>query len=159
MAVRRDAFNRVHGFRVDYSKVGDSPKSEDTDLCLRVTKSSNGGLWMFVPDAVVEHEVEPERCRFPFFLRRCFSEGKGKVELAHLNAGRRELSDESNYVRHTAPAGLIRHARLALQTGDANSARRSAAIFFGLGAAGLGAAVGEVQHVVTRGHKPRRHER
>jgi GT2 family glycosyltransferase len=159
MAVRRNAFNMVHGFRVEFSKVDDSPKSEDTDLCLRVTKGSNGGIWMFVPEAVVEHEVGPERSRFRFFVRRCFSEGRGKMELAHLNAGRSELRDESNYFRHTAPAGVMRYARLAVQDRDVNSARRGAAILVGLGAAGLGAVVGEAEHVLTRGSALRKYER
>jgi hypothetical protein len=149
----------VHGFRVEFSKVDDSPKSEDTDLCLRVTKGSNGGIWMFVPEAVVEHEVGPERSRFRFFVRRCFSEGRGKMELAHLNAGRSELRDESNYFRHTAPAGVMRYARLAVQDRDVNSARRGAAILVGLGAAGLGAVVGEAEHVLTRGSALRKYER
>jgi glucosyl-dolichyl phosphate glucuronosyltransferase len=158
LAVRRDAFNRVHGFRVDFSKVDDSPKSEDTDLCLRVTKDSQGGVWMFVPEAVVEHEVGPERCSFRFFVRRCFSEGKGKVELAYLNSGRSELREESNYFRRSAPAGIIRYSRLAVEDRDFNSARRGAAIIFGLGAAGLGAFAGESKQVLTRAATLGRHQ-
>jgi GT2 family glycosyltransferase len=150
MAVRRDAFTFVHGFRVDFSKVNNSPKPEDTDFCVRVTRGSRGGTWMFVPDAVVDHEVGPERCHFGFFVRRCFTEGLGKVQLAHLNAGRQDLQDEVNYIRHTAPAGARRYARAAIRHKDGNSLRRSAAIMAGLGAAALGAMAAQAKYVVSR---------
>lgn len=158
MAVRRDAFTKVAGFRVDFSKVDNSPKSEDTDFCLRVTEGTGGGIWMFVPEAVVEHEIGPERCRFSFFVRRCFSEGKGKVELAYLNAGKRDLQDESRYVRHLAPVALGRYWWRALRYLDADAARRGVAVIVALGAAGLGAAVGEVQHASVWSARRWKHE-
>jgi glucosyl-dolichyl phosphate glucuronosyltransferase len=150
MAVRRSAFNSVDGFRVDYSKVGDTPKSEDTDFCVRVSKASTDGKWIFVPEAVVEHEIGSERSRFTFFVRRCYVEGKGKIELAHLNAGRRELAVESNYIRRTAPAGAGRYVRLAVRDRDPNYIRKSGAIFAGIGAAGVGALVAEGKHLLHR---------
>lgn len=149
MAVRRDAFVAVGGFRVDFSKVGDSPKPEDTDFCVRVTRAWGGGIWMFVPDAKVHHQIGRERSGFPFFVQRCFSEGMGKVALAHLNGGRRDLWDESNYVRRAAPAGAIRYARLAVYGRDGTSLRRCAAILAGLAAAALGAVAGQARHLLS----------
>jgi GT2 family glycosyltransferase len=143
MAVRREAFSSVQGFRIEYSKVDNSPKSEDTDFCMRVAERSGGGVWMFVPEAIAEHEIGLARSRFKFFVLRCFAEGKAKVELAHLDGGRRELLDESAYMRHAAPASAGRYARMALIHRDSASLRRGAAIIAGLIAATLGAIVGE----------------
>jgi hypothetical protein len=151
MAVRREAFNSVQGFRVDYSKVDNSPKSEDTDFCMRVAEQSGGGIWMFVPDATAEHEIGPVRSRFKFFILRCFAEGKAKVELAHLDGGRRELVDESAYVRHAAPASAGRYARMALVHRDSVSLRKGAAIMAGLLAATLGVIVGEAFNLTHGG--------
>ena len=39
---------------------------------------------MYVPAAVVDHPVEAARGRFGFFLRRCFHEGRGKIQMARL---------------------------------------------------------------------------
>ncbi|MFZ0994699.1 MAG: glycosyltransferase [Candidatus Dormiibacterota bacterium] len=147
MAVRRDAFNQVQGFRTDYSKVGDSPKSEDTDFCVRVTRASRGGVWVFVPEAVVEHEIGLERSRFRFFIRRCFVEGNAKIEMAHLNLGRSDLGDEADYVRHAAPASALRYARLAITDLDIDALRKAAAILVGLAAAALGATIAQALHM------------
>ncbi|MGA8208008.1 MAG: glycosyltransferase [Candidatus Dormiibacterota bacterium] len=150
MAVRRDAFNEVQGFRVDYSKVGDSPKSEDTDFCARVTRASKGGVWMFVPQAVVEHEIGPERSGLQFFVRRCFVEGKAKIEMAHLNFGRSDLGDEAHYVRHAAPASARHYLRRGVANFDLNSIRKAAVIGMGLIAAALGALVAQALYVARR---------
>jgi GT2 family glycosyltransferase len=83
MAVRRDVFEAVDGFRDGFGKIGDRARPEDTDLCVRMARAS-GGHWMYVPDAVIDHPVPPERTTFGFFLARCFSEGRGKVEMARL---------------------------------------------------------------------------
>lgn len=157
MAVRREAFDSVNGFRVNFSKVDDSPKSEDTDFCLRVTKQTHGGVWMFVPAALVEHEVNIERSRFLFFVGRCFSEGKGKIDMAHINLGRRDLEDESKYMRHTTVVGLRRYMSLAIRNGDAAAARQGAAVFAGLGAASLGAVLGQGEYLLTRGARLRKY--
>ena len=60
MAVRRAVFEKVGGFRVDFGKVGDVSRPEDTDLCIRMS-TETGGRWIFVPEAVVDHDVEAER--------------------------------------------------------------------------------------------------
>jgi GT2 family glycosyltransferase len=155
MAVRREAFIKVGGFRLDFCKVGDKPKPEDTDLCIRMSRAFSGGTWLLVPGAVVDHEVGDERCRFTFFLARCFAEGQTKVELARLNSGGEELTDEYIYVRRALGSGLLRHLARGIRLRDVASFERAFAIATGLGAAGLGAALSYARPVRTREHEDR----
>jgi GT2 family glycosyltransferase len=138
MAVRRDAFETVGGFRRGFGKLGRTSRPEDTDLCIRVGASSPGDRWLYVPTAIVDHEVPRERATFAFFLRRCYSEGAGKVELsAHLGADR-DLGDERSYLLRTLPRAIAR------DLGTLNW-RGALAIIAGAGMAGLGAAVSIVR--------------
>ncbi|MEV6350184.1 glycosyltransferase family 2 protein [Actinoplanes sp. NPDC051851] len=85
MAVRRDAFDLVGGFRTGFGKLGDRNRPEDTELCLRMS-AETGGSWMYVPGAVIDHEVPASRSTFTFLMRRCYHEGRGKVQMATLLA-------------------------------------------------------------------------
>ncbi len=138
MAVRRDIFHRVGGFRVDFGKVGNVSRPEDTDLCVRMTRAAPGAIWMFVPDAIVDHEVGPERSRFGFFVRRCYNEGQGKVEFARLNQGRHDLRDEFRYFGRTLPSGIRRYLGTALRSRDWDAVRCAGVIVVGMAAAGTG---------------------
>ncbi len=91
MAVRSDVFAKVGGFRLDFGKVGVVSRPEDTDLCIRMGRATPDGSLMYVPSAVVDHHVGAERSRFRFFLRRCYLEGRGKIELAWNNDGGSDL--------------------------------------------------------------------
>jgi glucosyl-dolichyl phosphate glucuronosyltransferase len=134
MAVRRTAFESVGGFRSGFGKVGSTSRPEDTDLCIRVGAASPQSHWVYAPAAVTDHEVPPGRATVTFFLRRCYWEGAGKVELsAHLGEDS-DLGDERLYLTRTLPLAFL---------GDLATARfaRAAAIFAGVVAAGLGGAV------------------
>jgi GT2 family glycosyltransferase len=141
MAVRRSVFDQVGGFRVAFTKVGNVSRPDDTDLCVRMGKAAPDAKWVYVPDAVVDHDVGAERARFSFFLRRCFAEGRGKVEMARWNGSTSTLVDEANYLRHTLPRGFARHARRGVSTRNLGEVSRAAAIVAGVAAAGCGAAV------------------
>jgi GT2 family glycosyltransferase len=141
MAVRRRVFDQVGGFRADFTKVGNVSTPDDTDLCVRMGKATPGARWIYVPDAVVDHDVGEERARFSFFLRRCYLEGRGKIELARGNDGLSDLGDEQRYLWRTLPRGLVTHARRSVRTRDLDEASRAGAIVAGIAAAGCGAAI------------------
>jgi hypothetical protein len=148
MAVRRDAFEKVGGFRVGFGKVGDRSRPEDTDLCLRMSEAS-GGHWMYVPDAVIDHPVPADKATFRYFVTRCYNEGRGKVEMARLNHGKESLDSESAYLRRTLPAGVGRGlADTVRGRGLANTAK-AATIVLGMACAAWGGFVETV-----RGRKP-----
>ena len=111
LAVRRQAFETVGGFRPGFGKLGATSRPEDTDLCIRVGASAPDAHWLYVPSAVVDHEVPPGRATFAFFLKRCYWEGAGKVELSgHLGADR-DLGDERSYLLRTLPRAVLRDLR------------------------------------------------
>lgn len=144
MAVRRDAFDAVGGFRVGFGKLGDRARPEDTDLCLRMSQAT-GGRWMYVPDALIDHPVQAERTRLRFFLNRCYQEGRGKVELARLNKGHQEsLTSERGYLTRTLPVAVGRGLADAVRGRGAAHAARAAAVVAGFAAAATGGAVESV---------------
>jgi GT2 family glycosyltransferase len=141
MAVRASVFSDVRGFRGTFGKVGSVSRPEDTDLCIRMGKEFPGASLVFVPSAIVDHHVGPERMTVRFFLRRSYYEGRGKVELAQINDGTDDLGDEAIYLRRTIFRGFARYARNGLVNHDMDDLRRIIALAGGLGAAATGAAV------------------
>lgn len=140
MAVRREVFEDVGGFRETFGKVGARAQPEDTELCLRMAEAAGGG-WRFAPDAVVEHAVSPERARFGYFLTRCWSEGRGKVALARIAASPNRLGSEQDYLRRTLPRAVLRDVAGAVRGNGGTRLVRAGATVAGIGAAALGGMV------------------
>jgi glucosyl-dolichyl phosphate glucuronosyltransferase len=146
MAVRRAAFESVGGFRHGFGKLGRVSRPEDTDLCIRVGSSAPGRHWLYVPGAVVDHEVPSDRATFAFFLRRCFWEGAGKIELSGHLGEESDLGDERSYLLRILPLGVVRNIAAGKLT-------RAFAIVAGAAVAGMGAAasiIRRVQSTVSR---------
>ncbi|GLZ00179.1 glycosyltransferase [Actinoplanes sp. NBRC 103695] len=158
MAVRRDVFTEVHGFREGFGKIGGRNRPEDTDLCLRM--SASGGRWMYVPKAVVDHHVPAERATFRFLLRRCYAEGRGKVQMARLLHGSNSLRAERSYLTRTLPRALLRDLHGALRPPDAGQdarrthAVRAATIIVAVAAAAAGGAAEVLGDKWPRQHPP-----
>ncbi len=140
MAVRREGFDRVGGFRVGFGKVGERSRPEDTDLCLRMS-AATGGHWVYVPHARIDHPVPAERNRFGFLLNRCYQEGRGKVEIARLNRGGRSLGAERGYLTRTVPRAVGRGLADALRGRGVVHATRAGVVLAGVAAAAVGGAV------------------
>jgi glucosyl-dolichyl phosphate glucuronosyltransferase len=139
MVVRRETFMTVGGFRAGFGKLGARNRPEDTELCLRMS-AVRGGPWMYVPDAVIRHEVPAVRSSFGFFLRRCYAEGRGKVQMAALHAGSATLGAERNYLR-ALPRAVARDLAAASRGGGVGPALRAGSVLAGVAAAGIGGAV------------------
>jgi glucosyl-dolichyl phosphate glucuronosyltransferase len=142
MAVRADAFRAVGGFRSGFGKVGDRSRPEDTDLCIRMAALEAGARWVYVPDAVTEHHVPAERATLPFFIRRNYLEGRGKVEMARLLGRQEKLQDERDYLRRTLPSGVTKGLRITVRDRDLAGLLKASAIVAGIVAAGTGASIG-----------------
>lgn len=152
MAVRRDRFVAVGGFRPDFGKVGSHSSPEDTDLCIRM--SEGGGRWLLVPQARVSHHVPAARSTFGFFVRRSFLEGEGKAALRALSpAG--SLGVERDYASRVLPAAFLRGVRQAWLERTAVPALTSAAVASGALAAAAGYAWG-VRSLLRTPSRPRR---
>jgi glucosyl-dolichyl phosphate glucuronosyltransferase len=136
MAVRRDAFDAVGGFRVGFGKVGARSRPEDTELCLRLA-AATGGRWLYVPTAEMEHPVPVDRARLRAFLSRCYQEGRGKVEMARLLGGVAALDSEHVYLRRTIPRAVGRGLAAAHGHGARHIAVAGVTVL-GVAAAGFG---------------------
>jgi GT2 family glycosyltransferase len=136
MMVRRDAFTAVGGFRTGFGKLGDRNRPEDTELCLRM--SADGGRWMYVPGALIDHEVPADRARFAFLLRRCYAEGRGKVQMAKLLPRTQRLDAERDYVRRILPRAVARNLVAAGHGRGMAHALRAVAVVAAVAAAGVG---------------------
>jgi GT2 family glycosyltransferase len=139
MAVRRESFDAVGGFRIGFGKTGKRARPEDTELCLRLAAASNG-RWMYVPAAEIEHPVPHERTRFSAFLSRCYAEGRGKVEMARLLSGSSapSLSSERTYLSRTLPHAVGRGLADAAQGRGVRHLAVAGATLCGVAAAGFG---------------------
>lgn len=141
MAIRREVFEAIGGFRVGFGKVGSRSRPEDTDLCMRAAKSVAGGVWIYVPGAVVHHRVGAERTTVPFFVGRSFSEGRGKVELSRLHRGSGDFDPERTYLQRTLPLAVARYLGTGLRKRSTPSIEKGCMLLLGVAAAGIGAAL------------------
>lgn len=131
MAIRRDIFDAIGGFREGFGKVGDWNHPEDTDLCLRATEHDHEGFWLYEPGAVVGHQVSAERATVRYFVKRCYNEGHGKAVLASLNGIRQSTSTERRYAQCVLPLGVLRGIVEAVR-GRISGMARSLAILVGV---------------------------
>ena len=136
MVVRRETFTAVGGFRTGFGKLGGQNRPEDTELCIRMS-ALGGGRWMYVPDAVIRHQVPAARATFSFFLRRCYAEGRGKVQLAGLAERGDSLTAERDYLR-SLPRAVARDIAAASRGRGAHHALKAGSVLAGVAAAGLG---------------------
>lgn len=137
MAIRRDVFDAIGGFRLGFGKTGARSRPEDTDLCLRAGTLREGTWWAYQPAALAHHKVPAGREQFGFFVRRCFAEGQGKAELGALVGRSSAMSSERTYTRTVLPKGVIAGVGEAMR-GDPMGLARSGVIVLGLGAATAG---------------------
>jgi glycosyltransferase involved in cell wall biosynthesis len=78
MAFRKEVFERFGGFRTDLGpKPGSEIRCEDTELGSRVMKG--GGKVLYVPTAVVHHEIDEDRVSKPYFLAYHFDYGRALI--------------------------------------------------------------------------------
>jgi cellulose synthase/poly-beta-1,6-N-acetylglucosamine synthase-like glycosyltransferase len=156
MAVRREVFAAVGGFRQGFGKVGSRNRPEDTDLCLRM--GADQGHWMYVPEAVVEHDVPAARSTFRFLLRRCYAEGRGKVQLARLLDDSRTLGAERSYVTRTLPRAMLRDlsGAVGVRHGGRRTRTSHAARAGSVAAAVAAAALGGTVEILSTGWRERR---
>lgn len=140
---RRAVVQLAGGFR---SGIGRSASKrplgcEETELCIRISHQRPGSVLFFDNRAVIWHKVPAARCRFSYFLSRCYAEGLSKAMVTQSVGVRDGLSAERSYSSRTLPAGIARGLGAALR-GDVGGLGRSAAIAAGLAAAAAGYGAG-----------------
>lgn len=108
MAVRRAVFADVGLFHAGVGRVGrNTAGCEETELAIRARRA--GWTTNSAPSSVVRHHVPPERHKFSYFVRRCWSEGKAKAMVTTLAGASDALEAERSYITHALPAGVGQH--------------------------------------------------
>jgi GT2 family glycosyltransferase len=144
MAVRREVFDALSGFRTNFGKVGMRSSPEDTDFCLRALQCWPKGKWLYKPNARVRHSVPASRATWKYFLRRCYYEGCGKAHLARLVGSGVSLSAERKHAFLTLPRGMLRGLGQSVRTREVAGIGRAGAIAAGLALASTGYLAGSL---------------
>lgn len=80
MAFRREMFEKVGAFRTDLGPCsGSEIRGEDTEFCLRLMQA--GVQLLYVPGAVVYHEVPPNRLTKKYFLTWYYHYGRARIRM------------------------------------------------------------------------------
>jgi glycosyltransferase involved in cell wall biosynthesis len=142
---RREVFDVVGGFKHGLGRTtsGRPLGCEETEFCIRLSRSLPEAVVLFDPRAVISHQVPNERSRFGYFWSRCYAEGLSKAQVTASVGSRRGLSSERRYTTRTLPKGVARALRDAA-AGDGTGAGRAGAIVGGLAATVGGYVAGSV---------------
>jgi glucosyl-dolichyl phosphate glucuronosyltransferase len=133
MSFRRQAINKVGGFKDGIGRVGPRPVGcEETELCIRIRKAWPQGRVLYEPGAVVRHHIPSARLEWNYFVARCYSEGLSKALLCRLGGAEHGLSSERSYVLRALPRGFMRGISDGLLRADSAGFVRSAWIAGGL---------------------------
>ena len=109
MAVRKEVFNAIGGFRNDTGRIGARPTGcEETEFAIRACQQHPQGFFLFVPQAVAQHRVPIKRTRWQYFCTRCYSEGLSKAVVTKLVGTRDGLAAERSYIYRVLPLGVLR---------------------------------------------------
>jgi glycosyltransferase involved in cell wall biosynthesis len=99
-AFTTDRLRELGGFDESLGPRPGSPMvNDDLDLCRRFT--ARGGRIVYVPDAVVVHDVPGERLTRRYLLRRAYAQGRSDWLLDRRRNARRPLGGAQGMLLHT----------------------------------------------------------
>jgi glucosyl-dolichyl phosphate glucuronosyltransferase len=110
MSFRREVFDIVDGFQAGIGRSASKRPlgCEETEFCIRLTQRSPGTVLVMDHRSMIYHFVPDKRCRFSYFLSRCYAEGISKAQVT-ANVGSGDgLSNERAYATRTLPLGVLR---------------------------------------------------
>jgi hypothetical protein len=136
---------KVGGFNAKMGRQGANTRGcEETELAIRLTAVQPGLAVMYVPDAVVDHHVTPERLRLSYFVRRCWYEGQSKADVVRLAGSSSGLERERRHAALVIPVALVRDLR-RLAGGDGTALARMTMNVAGLASTAGGYLTGRMQ--------------
>ncbi|TVZ07117.1 glycosyltransferase family 2 protein [Trebonia kvetii] len=139
MSFRREVFDVVDGFQAGIGRTTDKRPlgCEETDFCIRLAQRSPGTVLVMDHRAMVRHFVSDKRCRFSYFLSRCYAEGISKSQVTASVGSGDGLSNERAYATRTLPLGVLRGVTDVFR-GHPSGLGRAGAIIAGLGMTAAG---------------------
>src|SRR5260370_7245948 len=99
MRLRREAFDLAGEFRSGIGRSSGKPPlgCEDTEFCIRLSQQSPTSVLLFDSRAVIRHLVPSARCRFSYFILRCFGEGLSRAALPPIAPPAHDLPAQPHY--------------------------------------------------------------
>jgi hypothetical protein len=110
MSFRREVFDIIDGFQAGIGRSASKRPlgCEETEFCIRLAQRSPGTVLVMDHRSTIYHFVSDKRCRFSYFLSRCYAEGISKAQVT-ANVGSGDgLASERAYVTRTLPLGVLR---------------------------------------------------
>jgi glycosyltransferase involved in cell wall biosynthesis len=110
MSFRREVFDIIDGFQAGIGRSGNKRPlgCEETEFCIRLSQRSPSTILVMDHRSIIWHFVSDKRCRFSYFLSRCYAEGISKAQVTANVGGGDGLSAERTYVTRTLPLGVLR---------------------------------------------------
>ncbi len=145
MALRREVFDTVGGFRTEIGRIGTSPMSgEENELCFRAHQFWPQSVFLYWPQAGVFQRVPDERACWRYFCSRCYAEGFSKAVIVRYVGVKSGLATVPvrTYTFWTLPRGLVRGLADALLHHDLTGLARAGAIVAGFVITTVGYIVG-----------------
>jgi GT2 family glycosyltransferase len=156
MSFRREVFEQAGGFRTGMGRIGALPVGcEETELCIRTNHHFNQAIFIYQPDAQVDHRVPESRARWNYFMHRCYFEGISKAQVAHFVGANQGLASERSYALKTLPVGLLRGISDFLFRGRISGLSQAFAIGLGLTCTVIGYLAGKAIEII---HTPAEEE-
>jgi len=145
MSFRREAFEKVGGFRSNMGRIGTVPLGcEETEFCIRLKQHWPTCSFIYEPLAVVKHRVPAARARFSYFRARCYAEGLSKALVSQFVGPGDGLASERAYTFRILPEGVFRGVADFFRHGEWSGLGRAAAIIGGLMITAWGYLVGKI---------------
>jgi glycosyltransferase involved in cell wall biosynthesis len=144
MSFRREVFDFVpEGFDTGIGRGGDKRPlgCEETEFCIRLRERKPDVKLIMEHRAKIRHYVSDSRCRFTYFVSRCYAEGLSKARVSASVGSEAGLSTERSYVTRVLPLGVARGIADAFH-GDLSGLGRAGAIVAGLCVTGGGYVAG-----------------
>lgn len=141
MSFRRDVANAAGGFDHGIGRLDALPLGcEETVFSIRARRIMQGARIVYVPEAVVSHNVSLDRTTVRYFVHRCVAEGLSKAVVSKHVGQEAALESERRYVASVLPRGVLRG--LVATSRDEYSPAKAAMIVVGFAATLLGYGLG-----------------
>ena len=148
---RREVFEVVGGFRHGIGRVGKRPLGgEETELCIRAKQYWPEKIFIFVPQASIQHRISTYRASWHYFCSRCYAEGLSKAIITGYVGKQATLASERTYAQRTLPQGILRGVTDTFAQHDLNGLKRAGAIVAGLAVTTTGYLIGRTMLQLTK---------
>ena len=129
---RREVFEAVGGFRSDIGRARARPMGgEETELCIRARQHWPHRVFLYNPQASIQHTIPVYRASWRYFRSRCYAEGLSKALVTSYVGAKDSLSSERTYALKTLPQGIMRGIQDALFRRDLTGLLRAGVILTG----------------------------